>query len=169
VEKQELDMTKLFDKLDVYYVEKTKKLVFWNNLLNQKGCDASNMYDEENEGNSDEQFSDDEQNQAFKKIVHKVKKQRKRKAREFEGKPRHNNQAYKNPGNQNYKKREVKHEQVASQYQAPYPYVPQYDPNMPLHPQYQHPYQAPFMPMHQAPPPNMNLQHANYQYAMPGK
>lgn len=31
----------------VYYVQKTKKLVFWQNLINNKGSDASNLFDEE--------------------------------------------------------------------------------------------------------------------------
>ena len=68
-------------------LKKLNKLVFWNNILNQKGCDASNMFDEEVEDNSDEQFSDEEDQKNFKKIAHKVRKQRKRKNKEFKHQP----------------------------------------------------------------------------------
>lgn len=123
-DKEEIDLEAMFKGNKVYFVEKTKKLVFWNNLLNQRGCDASNMYDEEVDGESEEEFSDDEQEKAFKKIVKKVKNQRKRKRREMEGGLHPNQQKY-NPADGYNRKRDLKGQNV-HQYQAqpPYPYQP---------------------------------------------
>ena len=78
LEKEEINIETLFKGESVYFVEKTKKLIFWNNIINQKARDASNMYDEEVNPNSDDEFSDDEQEKVFKKIVKKVKNHRKR-------------------------------------------------------------------------------------------
>lgn len=173
LEKEELNIETLYKNKTVYFVEKTKKLVFWNNILNQKGCDASNMFDEEVCGKEDEEFSDDEQERAYKKVLKKVKNQRKRRKRE-EGKPsKFVNQAH--PGPHPYsKKREVKSEHINTQYQAQPPYMycppPQYGQTMPMpytpnssypsHPSMpptaQHPAPYPaqaYYPQYQAPPP----------------
>ena len=88
----------------MYFVEKTKKLVFWNNLLNQKGCDASNVYDEEIIEPSEQDFSDDEQEKEYKRIVKKVRNNRKRKRRDGDKSKQHIIQP-----DHVYKKREVKH------------------------------------------------------------
>ena len=56
---------------EVFYVQKTKKLVFLQHLLNQKGSDASNMYDEEIP-ESEQAFSDDEDEVNYKNLVRKM-------------------------------------------------------------------------------------------------
>lgn len=147
----------------MFYVEKTKKLVFWTNLLNQKGCDASNMYDEEADDNSDDELSDEEQEKARMKIVNKVKNQRKRKNRDFDKKPHHGSSQGSVPYNA-HKKRDLKHENMVSQYSAqpPYPYMqaPQYAPNIPSQP-----YPAPYAYM----PPQSHAQYSPFQYAPQSK
>ena len=39
--------SKSFIGTKAYFILKTKKLVFWHNLMKHKGSDASNVYDEE--------------------------------------------------------------------------------------------------------------------------
>ena len=56
----------------LYYVQKTKKLVFWQTLLNQKGSDASNIFDEEIP-ESEQAFSDDEDEENYKRIIRKMR------------------------------------------------------------------------------------------------
>jgi H/ACA ribonucleoprotein complex non-core subunit NAF1 len=56
----------------LFFVQKTKKLVFWNRLLQSKGTDASNMHDEEIP-ESEQAFSDDEDERNYKRLVRKVR------------------------------------------------------------------------------------------------
>lgn len=145
----------LYKGKQVYFVEKTKKLVFWNNLINQRGCDASNMHDEEIIEPSEQDFSDDEQEKSYKKIMKKVKNQRKRKRENPPAMP-YTNQ-YPPAQFSQYKKREIKvGEMNQYQMQPPYPYAPpmNYGQNMqPENPEMYTPH--PFLqslPQAQAPP-----------------
>jgi len=152
-DREELNLQQMFKDKAVYFVEKTKKLVFWNNLINLKACDASNMYDEAIVEKTEQEFSDDEQEQAYKKIIKKVKNQRKRKRRQEEG----TGAGDKNPNvfnnSQNYKKREQKQVQFQQQ---PYPYYSgSYVPTPQSYPQQVPPYQQ---------VPNMGMNNLGQQF-----
>ncbi|CAI2375615.1 unnamed protein product [Moneuplotes crassus] len=133
-EKDEINLEALFTGNQVYFVEKTKKLVFWNNLLNQKGCDASNIYDEEIIEPSEQDFSDDEQE----------KEKRKRRDQK-------RSTGIMNAPENVYRKRDVKHAGMG-QFQQPAPYnyqpqIPQFGQNMP------EPYVGGYAPTYSPAPP----------------
>ncbi len=56
----------------LYYVQKTKKHVFWNSLLQFRGTDASNLFDEEIP-ESEQAFSGDEDEKNYKRLVKKIR------------------------------------------------------------------------------------------------
>lgn len=171
-EKDEIDFQSLYKTKQVFFVEKTKKLVFWNNLINQRGCDASNMHDEEIIEPSEQDFSDDEQEKVYKKIVKKVKNQRKRKRQDPPTMP--GASQYQPQQFSQYKKRDMKVGAMPSyQMQPPYPYAPpmNYGQNMqPENPEIYAPYPLPqshMLPSGQVPPPMQHPYPYNPPYGYP--
>lgn len=116
----------------VYYVSRTKKLVFWHNLLQGKGTDASNFHDEEIPA-SEQDFSDDEDEQQYKKLVKKMR-QRKRVREEGEeakeGAPRDSGKRMKR---KEHKTRQFEYQQEPAP-THPRPPAPHHNPYSSNHP-----------------------------------